>query len=68
MSKVYLSKTQFCKTKQCNKIFWLDKYKPEEAKIVEKNLKKMIINKMDVIRNGYNFYYFLEGEKNEPIY
>lgn len=31
MNKVYLSKSRYCKAKQCNKILWLDKNKPEEA-------------------------------------
>ena len=31
MSNIYLSKSKYCKAKQCNKILWLDKYKPEEA-------------------------------------
>jgi len=31
MNKVYLSKSRFCKAKQCNKILWMDKNKPEEA-------------------------------------
>lgn len=31
MAKVHLSKSKYCKAKQCNKIFWLDKYKPECA-------------------------------------
>ena len=30
MEKVYLSKSRYCRAKQCNKMFWLDKYKPEE--------------------------------------
>ena len=31
MEKIYLSKSKYCKSKQCNKILWLDKNKPEEA-------------------------------------
>lgn len=31
MSNVYLSKSKYCKAKQCNKILWLDKHKPELA-------------------------------------
>lgn len=30
MNHVYLSKSKYCKAKQCNKILWLDKFKPEE--------------------------------------
>ncbi len=31
MSNIYLSKSKYCRAKQCNKILWLDKNKPEEA-------------------------------------
>ena len=31
MNNIYLSKSKYCKAKQCNKILWLDKNKPEEA-------------------------------------
>lgn len=31
MNSTYLSKTRYCKGKQCNKILWLDKNNPEEA-------------------------------------
>ncbi len=31
MNCISLSKSKFCKAKQCNKILWLDKNKPEEA-------------------------------------
>ena len=31
MNNVYLSKSKYCKAKQCNKILWLDKNKPEVA-------------------------------------
>ena len=31
MDKTYLSKSKYCKAVQCNKILWLDKYKPEVA-------------------------------------
>lgn len=31
MNNIYLSKSRYCKAKQCNKILWLDKNKPEEA-------------------------------------
>ncbi len=30
MNNIYLSKSKYCKAKQCNKILWLDKNKPEE--------------------------------------
>ena len=30
MEKVHLSKSKYCKAKQCNKILWLNKYKPGE--------------------------------------
>lgn len=29
MNNVYLSKSRYCKVKQCKKILWLDKYKQE---------------------------------------
>ena len=28
---IYLSKSKYCKGKQCPKMLWLEKYKPEEA-------------------------------------
>ena len=31
MDKVHLSKSKYCKAKQCNKILWLNQYKPECA-------------------------------------
>jgi len=31
MNRVYLSKSKYCKAIQCNKILWMDKYKPEVA-------------------------------------
>ena len=31
MNKVYLSKSRYCKSVQCEKILWLKKYKPEYA-------------------------------------
>ena len=31
MEKVHMSKSKYCKAKQCNKILWLNKYKPECA-------------------------------------
>ena len=31
MNRVYLSKSKYCKAVQCNKILWMDKYKPEVA-------------------------------------
>ena len=30
MKYISLSKSKYCKAKQCNKILWLDKNKPEE--------------------------------------
>jgi len=30
MNEVYLSKSKYCKAKQCNKILWMDRYQPEE--------------------------------------
>ena len=31
MENLHLSKSKYCKAKQCNKILWLNKYKPECA-------------------------------------
>ena len=31
MDKISLSKSKYCKAIQCNKLLWLDKYKPEVA-------------------------------------
>ena len=31
MNQTYLSKSKYCKAKQCNKILWLDKHKPDQA-------------------------------------
>ena len=31
MNKIHLSKSKYCKSVQCNKILWMDKYKPEVA-------------------------------------
>lgn len=29
MSNIYLSKSKYCRASQCNKMLWMDKYKPE---------------------------------------
>lgn len=34
MNNVYLSKTKYCRAKQCKKMLWMDKYKPEEQEQV----------------------------------
>ena len=41
MKKIFLSKSNYCKGLQCEKILWLDKYKPEcsLADIKESNFK-----------------------------
>lgn len=31
MNKIHLSKSKYCKSVQCNKILWMDKYKSEVA-------------------------------------
>lgn len=31
MNELYLSKTKYCRAIQCPKMFWMDKFKPEEA-------------------------------------
>ena len=36
MKNVHLSKSRYCRAKQCKKMFWMDMYKPEEKKIIEK--------------------------------
>ncbi|MGN1301578.1 MAG: DUF2779 domain-containing protein [Clostridia bacterium] len=43
MDNVYLSKSKYCRAKQCNKMLWLDKNKPEEA---------MPLNKESVFETG----------------
>ena len=37
MGNVYLSKSRYCKAKQCQKILWMDKYKQEEKVPSEKD-------------------------------
>ena len=37
MENVYLSKSKYCRAKQCNKMLWLDKNKPEEATQLNKD-------------------------------
>lgn len=36
MEKIYLSKSKYCRAIQCNKMFWLDKNKPEERDELDK--------------------------------
>jgi len=36
MSNIYLSKSRYCKAKQCQKILWMDKYKEEEKVLLDK--------------------------------
>ena len=43
MNDVYLSKSRYCKAKQCQKILWMDKYKQEE---------KVTSGKDAVFKNG----------------
>ena len=38
MENVYLSKSKYCRAKQCNKMLWLDKNKPEEAMTLNKDI------------------------------
>ena len=38
MNKVYLSKSRYCQCVQCEKILWLNKYKPDEAAGVDKTV------------------------------
>lgn len=35
MEEIYLSKSKYCRAKQCNKMLWLDKNKPECAELTE---------------------------------
>ena len=44
MEKVHLSKSRYCRAKQCKKMLWLDTYKAEE---------KMIIDNERVFKNGH---------------
>lgn len=37
MDKIYLSKSKYCKAVQCNKILWMNKYKPECAISTERD-------------------------------
>ena len=32
MNELNLSKSKYCRGKMCNKMYWMDKYKPEENK------------------------------------
>lgn len=43
MDNVYLSKSKYCRAKQCNKMLWMDRNKPEEA---------MPLNKDSVFETG----------------
>ena len=36
MSKIHLSKSKYCKCVQCEKILWMNKYKPNEAAVEDK--------------------------------
>ncbi len=42
---MYLSKSKYCKAYQCNKMLWLDKYKSEEAEVIDNQ---------SVLQNGTN--------------
>ena len=43
MNKVHLSKSKYCRARQCNKILWMDKYKSEE---------KVATGNESVLKNG----------------
>ena len=60
MDKVYLSKSKYCKAKQCNKILWMDKYKLEEK-----------IQTATAVLNNFIltlFKFFQKSEKNVFIF
>ena len=72
MSNVFLSKSSYCKCIQCPKIFWLKKYKPDQAKqkaspSIFENGKKVGIIAQDIFGKKHedivytnNYNYMLE--------
>lgn len=54
MNNVYLSKSRYCKAKQCNKILWMDKNKQEEA--VEKAKDAVLENGTKVGELAKNYF------------
>ena len=46
MNNIYLSKSRYCKARQCKKIIWLKKYKPEYAIQKARDI---------VLENGFSF-------------
>lgn len=66
MNKLYLSKSKYCKAKQCPKITWMDKYKSEEK--VSKASKETLENgsKVGNLAKGI-FGVFEDIEYNEDL-
>lgn len=66
MNKVYLSKSKFCSAKQCNKILWMEKNKPEEA---ENTARQSILEngiKVGELARGY-FGEYINIEYNTDL-
>ena len=65
MEKLYLSKSMYCKGKQCNKILWMDKYKNELA---EDTMNENVLengNKVgNLARKLFGEYHNIEFNKN----
>ena len=38
MKYIYLSKSKYCRAKQCNKMLWLDKNMPEVAEEIDNEM------------------------------
>lgn len=65
MSRVYLSKSKYCKAVQCNKILWMDKYKPEVAVQTARNTVLENGTKVgELARNLFGNYINVEYNKD----
>ena len=65
MNKVYLSKSRYCKVVQCEKIIWLNKYKPECAVFEDKEAIFKTGKEVGEIAKGlFGDYEDIEFDKN----
>ena len=65
MSKVYLSKSKYCRAKQCNKMLWLDKNNPEYAEeISNKSVLENGTKVGELARNLFGQYSNIEYQED----
>ena len=68
MDKFFLSKSKYCKAKQCNKILWLDKNKPEEAvQTANESVLRNGIRVGELARELFGEFINIDYEENKSL-